>query len=253
MTTKPTNLLIDVVYSSLRDLIVSNALPAGQKLVDRDLAELLEVSRTPIREALGRLAMTGLVEKRPRRGYYVSRFSVDEVKDLYEYRKMLEIHSVKLAAQNAQSSHLEEFDRILSELNKLPPGLSRHAKAVGLDIQIHELISRASGNASLHKAMQNVLHKVMCFISVEISSQDSLATAHLQHQSLLHLIRKKDVEGAVELIRMHVDTAQESLVSVLQTRDEIRSAVLAVAPSKTRSSDQQAPKPNNDIQQGETL
>jgi hypothetical protein len=101
--------------------------------------------------------------------------------------------------------------------------------------------------------MQNVLHKVMCFISVEISSQDSLATAHLQHQSLLHLIRKKDVEGAVELIRMHVDTAQESLVSVLQTRDEIRSAVLAVAPSKTRSSDQQAPKPNNDIQQGETL
>ncbi|MDP7517667.1 MAG: GntR family transcriptional regulator [Arenicellales bacterium] len=253
MTTKPTNLLIDVVYSSLRDLIVSNALPAGQKLVDRDLAELLEVSRTPIREALGRLAMTGLVEKRPRRGYYVSQFSVDEVKDLYEYRKMLEIHSVKLAAQNAQSSHLEEFDRILSELNKLPPGLSRHAKAVGLDIQIHELISRASGNASLHKAMQNVLHKVMCFISVEISSQDSLAIAHLQHQSLLHLIRKKDVEGAVELIRMHVDTAQESLVSVLQTRDEIRSAVLAVAPSKTRSSDQQAPKPNNDIQQGETL
>ena len=82
MTTRPSDLLIDVVYSSLRDLIVSNALPAGQKLVDRDLAELLEVSRTPIREALGRLAMTGLVEKRPRRGYYVSKFSADEVKDL---------------------------------------------------------------------------------------------------------------------------------------------------------------------------
>ena len=61
MTTRTTDLLIDVVFSNLRDLIVSNALPAGQKLVDRDLAALLEVSRTPIREALGRLAMIGFL------------------------------------------------------------------------------------------------------------------------------------------------------------------------------------------------
>ena len=79
MTTRTTDLLIDVVFSNLRDLIVSNALPAGQKLVDRDLAALLEVSRTPIREALGRLAMIGLVEKRARRGYYVREFSAEEV------------------------------------------------------------------------------------------------------------------------------------------------------------------------------
>jgi len=253
MTTRPSDLLIDVVYSSLRDLIVSNALPAGQKLVDRDLAELLEVSRTPIRETLGRLAMTGLVEKRPRRGYYVSKFSADEVKDLYEFRKMLEIHSVRLAAQNAQPSHLAEFDRILSELSKLSSGSSGHAKAVELDMKIHELIARASGNTSLHQAIQIVLHKVMCFISVEIADQRSLAAAHRQHQSLFHFIKEKDVEGAAELIRMHVDTAKESLVSVLETRDEIRSAVLAAAPSKIRGFDQQVRKPDNDIQQGETL
>ncbi|HJP11470.1 MAG TPA: GntR family transcriptional regulator [Arenicellales bacterium] len=253
MTSTSSGLLIDVVYSNLRGLIVSNALTAGQKLVDRDLAELLGVSRTPIREALGRLAMTGLVEKRARRGYYVSRFSVDEVKDLYEFRKMLEIHSVKLAVQNAQPSHLVEFDRVLSELTKLSSDLSGHAKAVELDIQIHELIARASGNTSLHQAMQNVLHKVMCFISVEIAGQDSLVAAHQQHQSLLHLIKERDAKRAVELIRMHVDTAKETLVSVLQTRDQVWSDVLAVAPSKTRGSNQEVPKLNNDIHQGETL
>ena len=253
MTTRTTDLLIDVVFSNLRDLIVSNALPAGQKLVDRDLAALLEVSRTPIREALGRLAMIGLVEKRARRGYYVREFSADEVKDLYEFRKMLEVQSVKLAAQNAQPSHLEEFDRILTELGKLPSDSRGHAKAVELDIQIHELIARASGNFSLHQAMQNVLHKVMCFISVEIAGQGSLAAAHQQHQSLLRLIKENDVEGAVELICMHVDTAKESLVSVLETRDELRNAVLAVAPSKIRGSNQEEPKANNNIQLGETL
>jgi len=101
--------------------------------------------------------------------------------------------------------------------------------------------------------MQNVLHKVMCFISVEIAGQGSLAAAHQQHQSLLRLIKENDVDGAVELICMHVDTAKESLVSVLQTRDELRNAVLAVAPSKIRGSNQEEPKANNNIQLGETL
>ena len=253
MTTRQSALLIDVVYASLRDLIISNGLTAGQKLVDRDLAELLEVSRTPIREALGLLTMIGLVEKRARRGYYVRKFSADEVNDLYEFRKMLEVHSVKLAAQNAQASHFAEFDRILSELGKLPSDLGGHAKAVELDIQIHELIARASGNASLHQAIQNVLHKVMCYITVEIASQSSLEAAHLQHQNLLHSITGKDAEGAVELIRIHLDTAKESLVSVLQARDEIRGTVLSVAPSKTRGSNQQGPKSNNEVQQGDIL
>ena len=62
MATKQSELLTDDVYARLRDLILSNVLRTGQKLVDRDLAEQLGVSRTPVREALGRLAMTGLVE-----------------------------------------------------------------------------------------------------------------------------------------------------------------------------------------------
>ena len=61
--------LIDSVYARIRDLILSNVLRAGQKLVDRDLADQLGVSRTPVREALGRLAMMGLDEARSRRGY----------------------------------------------------------------------------------------------------------------------------------------------------------------------------------------
>jgi DNA-binding GntR family transcriptional regulator len=232
MASNRSELLIGDVYGRLRDLILSNVLRAGQKLVDRELAELLGVSRTPVREALGRLAMTGLVEKRIRRGYYVSEFSAEQVSDLYEFRKMLEVHAVKLAAQNAQLSHLHEFDRILVDLEKLTSDPSDHAKAVKLDLEIHELIARASGNASLHQAIQSVLDKVMCFISVEISNRDALAAAHSEHQALLHMIKEKDAEGAAELIRMHVDSAQESLVRVLQARDDIRSAVLAATPSK---------------------
>ncbi len=74
MASNRSKLLIDDVYGRLRDLILSNVLRAGQKLVDRELAEQLGVSRTPVREALGRLAMTGMVDYFFRRGYFLIYF-----------------------------------------------------------------------------------------------------------------------------------------------------------------------------------
>jgi DNA-binding GntR family transcriptional regulator len=227
-------LLVDAVYGRLRDMIVSNALYSGQKLVERDLAQQLGVSRTPVRGALGLLSMSGLVENRIRRGYYVSKFSAEQVSDLYEFRKILEVNAARLAAQNAQPAHLREIDHILSELGKLTPEPKDHARAVELDLEIHELIARASGIKSLHQAMKGVLDKVMCFISVEIGDMDSLAAAHRQHRALLKAIKKKDAEGAAALIRTHIEGAQESLLKVIQARESLRNAVLFAIPSGKR-------------------
>lgn len=240
MVTTNSDLLIDNVFARIRGLILSNALNAGQKLVDRDLAEQLGVSRTPVREALSRLAMTGLVEKRIRRGYYVKEFSAKEVSDLYDFRKILEVNAVKLAAINAQPKHILEFNRILKALAKLTPDPRDQATAVKLDLEIHELIALASGNESLHQAMQNVLDKVMCFIWVETSTKEALAAAHSQHKKLLNLIKERDAEGAAELISMHVDSAKNSLVKILRARDDLRNAALSATPpmrgfSKTRA------------------
>jgi len=252
MATKQSELLTDDVYARLRDLILSNVLRTGQKLVDRDLAEQLGVSRTPVREALGRLAMTGLVEARTRRGYYVSKISAKQVTDLYEFRKMLEVHAVKMAAQNAQPSHLREFDRILGESKKLTFDPTNHAKAVKLDWEIHELIARASGNESLHQAVQNLLDKIMCFIWVDDVTVDTvtLKAAHRQHQALIQMIKKKNAERAAEIIHTHIDNAQERLTKVFQARDDLRSAVLAGTPSKRGAPNQGVP--DAEIQLGGT-
>jgi len=253
MATRQFDLLIDNVYARLRDLILTNVLRAGQKLVDRDLAEQLGVSRTPVREALGRLAMIGLVEARTRRGYYVREFSAEQISDLYEFRKMLEVHAARLAAKNAQPSHLREFDRILVDLEKVTSDPTKHANAVKLDLEIHELIARASGNASLHQAVQNLLDKVMCFIWVDDVTVDmiTLAAAHGEHQALIHMIKEKDADGAAERIGSHIDSAQERLAKVFRARDDRRSAVLAASSSKRRAIGKQVP--NTATQQGGTL
>lgn len=111
MVITQSELIIDDVYARLRDMVVSNVLHSDQKPGDRELAGQLGVSRTPVREALGCLAMIGLDENRAWRGSYVSRFSAEEVSDLYEFRVMLEVNAVTLAASNARSFDLDEIER----------------------------------------------------------------------------------------------------------------------------------------------
>jgi DNA-binding GntR family transcriptional regulator len=194
MGTSDTRPLIDDVYARLRELIFSNQLRPGQKLVDRDLAALLGVSRTPVRHALGRLAMIGLVEARSRRGYYVAQYTAKQMSDLYEFRKILEINSARLAASNAQPAHLREFERILLMSEKLSTGRKDRAKTVELDLQIHDLIARASGNVSLHEASRSLMDKIKCFIWVDwmgaasVADPASIAAAHRDHQALIQRI-----------------------------------------------------------------
>jgi len=229
MATKQSELVTDDVYARLRDLILSNVLRSGQKLVDRDLAEQLGVSRTPIREALGRLAMTGLVEARPRRGCYVSQISAEQVTDLYEFRKILEVSAAQMAAQNARRVHLREFDRLLKESKMLSSNPTNHGVAVKLDWGIHDLIARASGNESLHKAVKTLLDRIMCFIWVDDITVDTstLRSAHRQHQALIRMIKKKNAKGAAEIMHAHIDNAQQRLTKVFRAREDLRSAVLA--------------------------
>jgi len=224
--------LIDSVYARLRDLILSNVLRAGQKLVDRDLAEQLGVSRTPVREALGRLAMMGLVEARSRRGYYVKQYTEEEMSDLYEFRRILEVNAARLAAKNADKSQLSEFKRILTESEKLAANPTNQAKTVALDLEIHDLIARASGNAALHRSIQNLMDKVMCFIWVDwvdsaAADAVSIAAAHNEHRGLIERILDRDAEGAAKHIGEHIDNAREGLAGMLKARDDLRSAVLS--------------------------
>ena len=232
MASTKTEPLIDTVYSRLRDLILSNVLRSGQKLVDRDLAEQLGVSRTPVREALGRLAMMGLVESRSRRGYYVSQYTAEQMTDLYEFRRILEVNAARLAAENAEPSHRREFERILFESQELAANPTIHAKAVELDLEIHGLIARASGNDALHRAIQNLMDKVMCFIWVDwvdaaTADSISIAEAHREHKRLIERILEKDADGAAKHLGEHIDNAREGLARMLKAREELRNAVLA--------------------------
>ena len=226
-----TNLLIDDVYARLREMILANQLRAGEKLVDRDLAALMGVSRTPVRHALGRLAMTGLVEARRRRGYYVARYTPEQMSDLYEFRRILEVNSASLAARNATPEHMLEFRSVLGVLERFIESPENRVRLVELDLQVHELIARASGNASLYEASRMLMDKLRCFIWVDwlsaasVTDPVSLAAAHRDHCALIGRILERDAEGAARLMGAHIDKAREGLTTMLKERAAIRDVV----------------------------
>lgn len=229
--------LIDSVYARLRDLILSSVLRPGQKLVDRDLSEQLGVSRTPVREALGRLAMMGLVEARSGRGYYVRQYSADEVSDLYEFRKILEVNAARRAAENLRPEHVREFDRILRDMEKMDSSTSSRARSVELDLEIHLLIAKASGNIELYKAIKNLMDKIMCFIWVDwldpsSANPETVAAANREHEELIVSIKNRDADKAAAQLGAHIDHARNVMTKLLRAREEYRDAVLAGAASR---------------------
>ena len=152
--------------------------------------------------------------------------------DLYEFRKILEVNAARLAEKYAEPSHIREFEHILVRSEELSANPSNHAKTVKLDLEIHDLIARASGNDSLHQAIQNLMDKVMCFIWVDwvdaaTADPVSIAAAHQEHQDLIQRIMQKDADGAAERLGAHIDSAREGLAAMLRTREDLRSVVLA--------------------------
>lgn len=225
--------LTDDAYVRVRDLIVSGGLRPGQKLVDRDLADQLSVSRTPIREALARLAMMGLVEARSRRGYYVAQFQAKQMSELYEFRKILEVAAAGLAAKNAEPTHLRKLKRILIELEKMTGSPDRSAKTVSIDLQIHHLVAQASGNDLLEQAIRNLIDKVTAFIWVDwanvsmINDPAQITAAQGEHKALVLSIIDGDAKRAASLMSAHIDNARRGLEAMLRAQADMRGVVLS--------------------------
>ena len=152
--------------------------------------------------------------------------------DLYEFRKILEVNAAKLAAQNAEPAHIRKFENILIKSEELAANPTNKTKTVELDLEIHNLVARASGNVSLYQAIHNLMDKVMCFIWVDwvdasVADPVSIAAAHREHQGLIERIIAKDADGAAGHLGAHIDNARDGLAAMLKARDDLRNVVLA--------------------------
>jgi DNA-binding GntR family transcriptional regulator len=203
--------LADKAYHAIRGLIVSLDLAPGAVIDERALIERLGIGRTPVREALRRLAQERLVEVYPRRGMFVTGVDIRELARLSEVRAVLEPEAARLAAERATEADRAELDELLGELDVAGDAL------IDLDERIHRAVYRSAHNDLLEATLEQYYVLALRIWSMALDRADELEDAVQEHRALLEAIRDGDPERAAETMRSHVQNFEQAMRRVLLT------------------------------------
>jgi len=202
--------LADKAYHAIRGLIVSLELAPGALIDERELIERLEIGRTPVREALRRLAQEQLVEVYPRRGMFVTPVDARALARLSEVRAVLEPEAARLAAARATDADREELGLLLSELEG-----GGGSELIDLDERIHRAVYRAAHNDLLQTTLEQYYTLALRIWSIALDRAHELEEAVAEHRALLEAIHDGDGDRAAATMRAHVENFEQAMHRVL--------------------------------------
>jgi DNA-binding GntR family transcriptional regulator len=209
------NFLKDQTTDVLRDHIVSGRIPPGTKLVEREVASQLGVSRAPVREALTELEKEGLIVSRAG-GRYVIKLTQEDVRELYQVRFVLEKLAVELAVRNNTPENCARLDRALQEMRAAVAEHDR-ARHVEADVEMHWLVWQQAGNRHLLRMLSSMIGPVFMFVANNANAfnwEDTLAL----HEQMVQSINAGDADAATAGINRHLNNALQRSLNVF--RDE---------------------------------
>ncbi|WNR46050.1 GntR family transcriptional regulator [Paenibacillus roseipurpureus] len=202
------------VYNSLLSGIVSGELEPGKQLDEKELSERLGVSRTPIREAINRLAQEGIVTEIPYRGNFVRQFSPKEVRDLYEVRKSLEVMAIRLAIAYMTEEEAAEISELvhLSATAAKDNDLSSYSK---YDTQFHDKLLKCSRNEILYHIMSSMNTQILIIRQMANKNDAVVRRAQFERESIEFAIRTRNADVAAKFMEEHIDNVMKDVISRL--------------------------------------
>ena len=209
--------LRDVVFHTLRQAILRGELKPGERLMEIQLANKLGVSRTPIREAIRKLELEGLVLMIPRKGAEVADISEKSLRDVLEVRKVLEELAVKLTCDKIKSAQIRELKRAAEEFRKtLKSGdITQIAEA---DVRFHDVIYEATDNQKLIQLLNNLREQMYRYRIEYLKRQEAYPQLLAEHEDIIRRIENKDKERAAEIVCRHIDNQVEAVMNVIRTK-----------------------------------
>jgi len=215
--------LRDVVFNTLRQAILTGELKPGERLMEIHLAERLGVSRTPIREAIRKLELEGLVTMIPRRGAEVAQITEKSMNDVLEVRRAVDALCVELACERITEEELaalkEACDRFAEVVRAKVKNVKQIAQA---DVALHDIIVQATGNQRLIQLV-NTLSEQMYRYRFEylkdFSQHEKLVE---EHRIIYEGIVRKDKETACEAAKLHIDNQKKAIIQQIRLDKERR-------------------------------
>jgi len=202
------DLAADRAYVAIRGLIVSLALPPGAVIDERELMRQIGLGRTPVREALRKLAQEQLVEVFPRRGMFVTGVDVRDLARISEVRTALEPEAARLAAERATDEERQELADLSDEI-------ARGDDLMGLDERIHRAIYSAAHNDLMEKTLGEYYVLALRIWMLALDRAEDLEEAVEAHRDLIQAIIVADGDRAADLMRDHVENFERAMREVL--------------------------------------
>ena len=208
--------LAEMVYARILEAIVAGQFAPGSEISEVAVSEKLQVSRTPVHEALRRLAADGLVEQLPTRRLQVAKFSLTDVAEIYEVRKVLEAAAVERAATRMDAEKLTALRREADALAASFEAADWNERALAFDVLLHDSIAAACGNEHLRRDVARYRRLVQAFCRMT-GSASNLRDAFDEHLKIVGALEARDGDVARRAMNKHIDARVKMVLGKVKT------------------------------------
>lgn len=211
--------LRDVVFNTLRAAILKGELKPGERLMEIALADKLGVSRTPIREAIRKLELEGLVVMAPRKGAKVASITERDLNDVLEVRKGMEVLAVSLACQRITKEELDKLEEIEGRFQaQIEAG--NLTELAEIDVEFHDTIYKATNNQRLVQLLNNLREQMYRYRIEYLKKKECYPQILHEHQEIIESIAGRDKERATNVTGIHIKNQVDTVVGTLRDREE---------------------------------
>ena len=203
------------IYSVLFDKIISGEYPAGTRLKQEDLAKEFSISRTPIRVVLQQLDQDGLVKLSPNKGAVVLPFTADEIEEIFEIRKTLELLCLDIAVPSLQIHRLLEIKAAMLQSQQN----NNLKELIDLDADLHSYILHSTGKKRLIQMLNQLFRLLQRFRSLGYSEKELKENAIREHVEIIDALCTRDTEKAKALMKTHIENSKiNALLHLFKTK-----------------------------------
>ncbi|MBP3585259.1 MAG: GntR family transcriptional regulator, partial [Peptococcaceae bacterium] len=190
----------------------------GERLMEIQLADEMGVSRTPVREAIRKLELEGLVVMVPRKGAYVAGVSMKDIHEVYEVRAALEMLAVSLAAERITDEELDALERQVLRESEAEANADEHSldNIIYIDSSFHDIIYQAAHNQRLVQFVNILQEQLQRFRAASLSRPGRSKTALEEHKQIVEALAERNGELAAKLAKEHIDNAESAMISGME-------------------------------------
>lgn len=213
--------LTEQVYDIIKEMILNGHLKAGERIDINKLAEEFHISQTPIRYALNRLHDAGLVENRPRVGFYVIELDEEEIAETYDLREMFETHALESAIANVKTAFWMDLKERMESIWDISQEEEKRARFDETDAEFHLAIIKGADNKKARELFLHIYDSIKISLAVGTKLDQSLR----DHLEILAAIIEKDLSRAEQRLREHLHDSKQTVIEQFRYRNGQRQGV----------------------------